>query len=76
MAIGLVYHSIAVITMMIMIGAQLTRTFHFNEDTRNVFISLIVNVGMPCIILSSIFQVEIDGSLLKKILFVCPFGIC
>lgn len=55
---------------MISIGVILARTFHFNEDTRNVFISLIVNVGMPCIILSSILQVEMNSELLKKILLV------
>lgn len=45
---------------MIIIGVILSRTFPFNEDTRRVFISLIVNVAMPCIILSSIFNVKIN----------------
>ncbi|MCG3088260.1 AEC family transporter [Sporosarcina cyprini] len=75
MALGLILHSIGIITLMIGIGVLLARTFHFNADTRNVFISLIVNVGMPCIILSSIFQIEIDGSLLRKIGFVFLFSI-
>ncbi|WP_432357056.1 AEC family transporter [Sporosarcina sp. UB5] len=77
MTLGLIFHSIGIITLMITIGVILSRTFHFNEDTRNVFVSLIVNVGMPCIILSSILQVEIDGDLLQKILlvFILSIGI-
>ena len=67
---GLVFHSIGVITLMIGIGVILSRTFNFNEDTRNAFISLITNVGMPCIILSSIFQVDIGGDLFGQIIFV------
>lgn len=77
MTLGLIFHSIGIITLMIAIGVILARTFHFNEDTRSVFISLIVNVGMPCIILSSILQVEINGDLLQKILlvFILSIGI-
>ncbi|RSK33723.1 AEC family transporter [Bhargavaea beijingensis] len=70
MTMSLVFHSIGVITLMIGIGVILSRTFNFNEDTRNAFISLITNVGMPCIILSSIFQVDIEGELFGKIIFV------
>ncbi|KKK39840.1 permease [Mesobacillus campisalis] len=56
----LVFQSIMSIFIMILIGAILSRTFPFNEDTRRVFISLIVNVAMPCIILSSIFNVKME----------------
>lgn len=58
------------IAMMIVIGAAITRTFHFNEDTRALFISLIVNVAMPCIILSSIFSVDMNAQRFKMILLV------
>lgn len=60
---------------MISIGIVLAKTFQFNEDTRAVFISLIVNVGMPCIILSAIFQIEIDESVIRKIFLVFLFSI-
>lgn len=57
---------------MIFLGAILSRTFPFNDDTRQMFISLIVNVAMPCIILSSIFNVEItkDSFRLIAIVFI------
>ncbi|MHA6258870.1 AEC family transporter [Sporosarcina sp. CAU 1771] len=70
MEITVVIQSIAIISFMIIIGAILSRSFEFNEDTRSVFISLIVNVAMPCIILSSIFNVEMDGNTFKTIMFV------
>lgn len=75
MALGLILHSIGIITLMIAIGVVLAKTFHFNADTRNVFISLIVNVGMPCIILSAIFQIEIDENVIRKIFLVFLFSI-
>ncbi len=58
---------------MIIIGALLSRTFPFNDDTRGLFISLIVNIAMPCIILSSIFNVEMDNGTFKMIAVV--FGL-
>ncbi|MEK3936361.1 AEC family transporter [Sporosarcina sp. FSL W7-1349] len=70
MEIAVVFQSITVITVMIVIGALLTRTFPFNDDTRKMFISLIVNVAMPCIILSSIFNVEMEEDTFKMIALV------
>ena len=70
MEIAVVIQSIAVISLMIIIGALLAKTFVFSEDTRSVFISLIVNVAMPCIILSSIFNVQMDENTFNTIIFV------
>lgn len=70
MEISVVFQSIAIITVMIVIGAILSRTFPFNDDTRNMFISLIVNVAMPCIILSSIFNVKMEEDTFKMIALV------
>ncbi|OKL37869.1 AEC family transporter [Domibacillus mangrovi] len=70
MELNVVIQSIVIISLMIMIGAILSRTYHFNEDTRSVFISIIVNVAMPCIILSSIFHVEMNENTFKMIVFV------
>lgn len=53
---------------MVGIVALVSRTYPLNEDTRSMLISLIVNVGMPCIILSSIFKVEIDEAMFRTIL--------
>jgi len=56
--------------MLIFIGAMLSKTFPMNQDTRQMFISLIVNIAMPSIILSSIFNVEITKDSFKLIVIV------
>lgn len=70
MEINVVVQSIIIISIMIIIGAILSKSFKFNDDTRSVFISLIVNVAMPCIILSSIFKVEMSDNTFKRIIVV------
>ncbi|MFJ7936701.1 AEC family transporter [Sporosarcina sp. NPDC096371] len=70
MEISVVVQSIVIISFMIIIGAFLSKSFTFNEDTRSVFISLIVNVAMPCIILSSIFNVEMNDNTFTMIILV------
>src|SRR5690625_3795664 len=65
------------IAMLIFIGAIISKTFPFNNDTRQMFMSLIINIAMPSIILSSIFNVEItkDSFKLIVIVFVISIGI-
>src|SRR5699024_2102041 len=70
MEISVVVQSIMLIALMIFLGAILSRTFPFNDDTRQMFISLIVNVAMPSIILSSIFNVDITKDSFKLIVIV------
>ncbi|MCZ2258220.1 AEC family transporter [Sporosarcina sp. G11-34] len=70
MELSIVIQSIAIIYLMILIGAALSKTFSFNEDTRGVFISLIVNIAMPSIILSSIFNVKMDDDTFSTIILV------
>ncbi|HLR75939.1 MAG TPA: AEC family transporter [Virgibacillus sp.] len=70
MEISVVVQSIMLIALMIFLGAILSRTFPFNNDTRQMFISLIVNVAMPSIILSSIFNVDITKDSFKLIVIV------
>lgn len=73
MEFTVVFQSIIIITLMIMIGALLGKTTPLNDDTRRAFIQVIVNVAMPCIILSSIFHVEMDDQMFKMIAIV--FGL-
>lgn len=70
MELTIVFQSILLIAMLIIIGAILSRTFPINGDTRKMFISLIVNIAMPSIILSSIFNVKITKDSFKLIIIV------
>ncbi|WP_153733401.1 AEC family transporter [Sporosarcina obsidiansis] len=67
MQLGVVFNSITLIGMMIVIGVALARVTPINESTKKTYTLLIVNVAMPCIILSSIFKVTIDQSMLRNI---------
>jgi len=75
MEIKIVFYSITLIAIMIVVGAILAKSFPFNDDTRQVFISIIVNIAMPCIILSSIFSVEMNNETFKKIMIVFMISI-
>ena len=70
-----VYQSIAIIAMMIIIGVLISRSIPITEQTKKVFTSIIVNVAMPCIILSSVFNMSISANILKNLGLVFIFSI-
>lgn len=70
MEFTVVFQSILLIAILIFIGAMISKTFPVNHDTRQTFISLIVNIAMPSIILSSIFNVDITKDRFKLIVIV------
>lgn len=70
MEMSIVFQTIILIGLFILIGAILARTFPFNDDTRSLFMSLIVNAALPAIILSSIFNVDITPERFRTLLFV------
>lgn len=75
--IAVVFHSILLISALIGLGAIAARTYKFNNDTKKMYISLITNVGMPSIILSSIFNVTVNRETLKLlfVIFLVSIGI-
>lgn len=75
MSFFVIIQPILIISFLILIGFFISKTYTFNEDTRKLFITLIVNTGMPAIILSSIFKVEIDDAMFRKILLVLVISI-
>lgn len=70
MEISAVFHSISLIALLIIIGAIAARYYVFNNDSKQLLITLITNVGMPAIILSSIFNVDIDANKFKTMMIV------
>lgn len=70
-----VISSISLIAIMIAIGAILSRWTPLSDETQKMFISLIFNVAMPCIILSSIFHVQMDDRLFKNMIIVFVLSI-
>ena len=70
MEISVVFQSILNITLLILIGVILSKRFSLHDETRQLFIHLIVNIAMPCIILSSIFKVHLNQEIFKSILIV------
>ncbi len=70
MEISVVFHSISLIAILIIIGAIVAKSYPFNNSTRQMFISLITNVGMPAIILSSIFSVDINKDTFKVMMLI------
>lgn len=65
MDIAVVYQSIFLIALLIILGAITAREYRLNRDTRQMYMTLIIKVAMPSIILSSIFKVDIDDKIIK-----------
>lgn len=75
MSFFVIIQPILIIGILILIGFFISRNYTFNGDTRKLFITLIINAGMPAIILSSIFKVEINESMFRKIILVLIISI-
>lgn len=75
MEFSVVFESITLIGLMILIGVILANFTPINDHTKKLYTMIIVNVAMPCIILSSIFKVEINQEILKNILIVFIFSL-
>lgn len=63
--------------VMIFIGILLRRKQPLTPEVKHLMIQLIVNVGMPCIVLSGILNFEIDGAVMALIFqtFLIAVGI-
>ncbi|WP_285767083.1 AEC family transporter [Peribacillus sp. SI8-4] len=67
---AIVFESVLLIGMMILVGVILSYLNPLNEQNKQTYSMIIVNVAMPCIILSSIFKVDINQAMLRNILIV------
>lgn len=60
--------SVSIMGVMILIGMLLRRNRPLSIETQGMLIQIIVNVALPCIILSSIFNFKMDGAMFKLVL--------
>lgn len=65
-----VFNSILQIAALIAIGSIVAKSYIFNKETKQMYISLITNVAMPSIILSSIFKIDIKQDTLYLLFFI------
>ncbi|WP_340373329.1 AEC family transporter [Peribacillus sp. FSL E2-0218] len=67
---SIVFESVLLIGLMILVGVILSYLNPLNEHNKQTYSMIIVNVAMPCIVLSSIFKVDINQEMLWNILIV------
>ncbi|MFY0542575.1 AEC family transporter [Brevibacillus sp. H7] len=65
--------SVFIMAVIVGIGCLLGLRHPLTADSRQLMIAMIVNVGMPCIILDGVFQTTIDGRLMTQIFVI--FGV-
>lgn len=75
MSFLVIVQPILIISFLILIGFFVSKTYSFNKDARQLFVTLIINTGIPAIILSSVLQVEIDEAMFRNILLVLVISI-
>ncbi|WP_126428222.1 AEC family transporter [Brevibacillus marinus] len=67
---GTLVSSIVIMGAMIGIGVLLARRTPLTSENRQLMVTIIVNVALPCIILNGIMQTPLDETLLKQIFFI------
>ncbi len=75
MGFSVVLSAVMIMGVIILFGALLRHNLQFTKEAQQLLIKIIVNVGMPAIILSSIFNFEIDERTASLILTVLLFSI-
>lgn len=59
--------SVAVMGAMMVVGILLRRAYGLTIESQRLVVALIVNVGLPSIVLSSVFNFELDATIMKQI---------
>lgn len=69
------YSSTFLMASIIAIGAFLSYRQPFTAEIRQFFVTVIVNVAMPCIILASIFGTPLNDQLIREVLITFAFSL-
>lgn len=75
MDVYIILHAVGMMGVLMGIGALLSKKIRFQEDTKQLFISLIVSVAVPGMILHSFTQLTIEKSFYLTLSFVFLFSI-
>ncbi|MEJ8543887.1 AEC family transporter [Brevibacillus borstelensis] len=70
MEMSLLLQSILLMAVIIAIGSAIGYRQPLTGDSRQLIITIIVNVAMPCIILDGVFQTPIDSQTMKQIVLI------
>jgi predicted permease len=70
------FQLIGVLAAMAVIGAALARRIPFGDDVKRTLVTIIVYVSMPCMIVNGLFQLPVDGSLLRQMAVVLLLSVC
>lgn len=70
-----VFSSVMVMGSTIVVGILLSRAVNFGDDARQLLMTIIINVAMPCIILHSIFQFPMNDGVFKLVLITFIFSV-
>ncbi|MBS7838508.1 AEC family transporter [Wohlfahrtiimonas chitiniclastica] len=62
--------SVSVMAAMMIVGVLLRRAYGLTLESQRLVVALIVNVGLPSIVLSSVFNFELDATMMKQILTI------
>lgn len=60
--------SVSVMGAMMIVGVLLRRSYGLTIESQRLVVALIVNIGLPSIVLSSVFNSHLDSAMMKQIL--------
>lgn len=67
--------SVSVMGAMIIVGILLRRAYGLTIETQRLVVALIVNIGLPSIILSSVFNFNLDATVMKQIITIFALSV-
>ncbi|MGG1267921.1 hypothetical protein [Brevibacillus laterosporus] len=70
MALAPLFSSVGMMAVIIGIGAMIGRMKPVTADARQLLITIIINVAVPCIILNGIFHTQLNQQLLNHIFLI------
>lgn len=68
-------HAVLSMGILMMIGYFVTKKVRFHQDTKDLMVTLIVNVAVLCLILLSFSKLMIEKNFYTKLLFVFFFSV-
>jgi predicted permease len=75
MQLGTLLSLIGALAAMVMIGIGLSRKISFDANVKKTLVTIILYIAMPCMIVNGLFQLPIDGTLLRQMGLVLVFSI-
>lgn len=76
MNLTIIIEPIFIMSIILGIGSFLSKFVSFQEEARSILMAIIVNIAMPCFVLSSILNVPIHDAIFRQVGLIFLISLC